>query len=131
VNKQREGFTLIEMVVVIIVVAILASLALPRYRKTVERAKNKGAKSSLELISAAERINYYEIGAYVSCTSASDCNSKLRLSLSDKDWDYSVAATSDNFTATAQRQGGVRKWTLTFDGTSETLTCSGSNVYCE
>jgi len=131
VSKKRKNFTLTELIVAIIVIFILASLGLPRYRKAVERVKNKGAKSSLGLISAAERTTYYEIGKYKACSNTDDCNDQLRLSLSDEDWDYSVATTSDNFTATAQRQGGVRKWTLTFDGTSETLACSGSTDYCE
>ena len=132
VNKRLvKAFTLMEVMVAIIVIAILVSIALPFYRKAVERTKNKEAKTSLGIVSASEQTLYYETGNYADCSSTSDCNTKLKLSLSGKDWKYSVTSNTSGFTVAAQRQPNGRIWTLSFDGNTETLNCSGSSAYCE
>lgn len=43
-NKQR-GFTLIELMVVLIVIAILAAIAYPSYRESVKRGNRRAAQS--------------------------------------------------------------------------------------
>ena len=48
------GFTLIEMMVVVIIIGILASVAMPRYQKTVERSRISEALSILGSIRTAQ-----------------------------------------------------------------------------
>src|SRR5262245_213083 len=45
-NRQR-GFTLVELMVVVVIVAILASIGIPSYREHMQRANRAEAKSSL------------------------------------------------------------------------------------
>ena len=37
--KNKKGFTLVEILTVVIIIGILSALALPQYRRVVERAR--------------------------------------------------------------------------------------------
>ena len=53
VAKQQFGFTLIELLVTVVIVAILASVALPLSELTLQRSKEKELRSSLRTIRMA------------------------------------------------------------------------------
>ena len=63
-RKSKHGFTLIELVIVIIIIGILASLAIPSYFKTVERSRISEALSALGSIRAAQFRYASEHGKY-------------------------------------------------------------------
>lgn len=46
-TKRRRGFTLIELIVVLAIIALLASIVAPRYFNSVERARETTLRSSL------------------------------------------------------------------------------------
>lgn len=48
--KAARGFTLIELIVVMAIVALLAGIAAPRYFHSVERAKENSLRSSLRVM---------------------------------------------------------------------------------
>lgn len=55
---MKRAFTLAELLVVIIIVGILASLALPKFGRTVDKAMELEAKTSLRQIQTLQK-NYY------------------------------------------------------------------------
>ena len=57
---QQRGFTLVEMVIVIAMVAILAAIALPNYTNQILKTKIKAAESDLISLSLAME-NYYQL----------------------------------------------------------------------
>lgn len=54
-RDRRSGFTLLELLMVVIIIAILASIALPQYIKASEKARASEALSALGAIRAAEQ----------------------------------------------------------------------------
>ena len=55
--RRRQGFTLIELLVVMAIVALLASIAAPRYFKSLDKAKETALQSSLAVMRDA--IDHY------------------------------------------------------------------------
>jgi type IV pilus assembly protein PilE len=109
---MRKGFTLIELIVVVIVIAILASFAVPQYITSIERAKKAKAENALGIIAQAEKMYRAENDTYVNFASgAADSTLGSYVELdevdNDTDWNYQVTgATTTAFLATATRSGG-------------------------
>jgi general secretion pathway protein G len=69
-NERRfscqQGFTLIEMLIVIIIIGLLASLVAPKLFTKVDTARIKTAKAQIELLSAAVDTFRLDMGRFPS-----------------------------------------------------------------
>lgn len=103
----RPAFSLIEVLIVVIILAILAGFAIPGYQGARQRALDDEAEAMLRLIRAAERAYELERGAYTACGSTAVCNTSLNLDLpvSNAHWGYSVTVAGGIFTGQAAHGG--------------------------
>ena len=67
---DEHGFTLVELMVVILIISILIAIATPAYIGASNRAKDRAAESSLRNGVAAEETVYTDNQAYSADTSA-------------------------------------------------------------
>src|SRR5207302_9983569 len=68
-HGSEEGFTLIELMVVVLIIAILIAIAIPTFLGARERAQNRSAQSNVRNALTAEKTSYTDTQTY-SATSA-------------------------------------------------------------
>jgi type II secretion system protein G len=52
-HPRQQGFTLIELIVVMAIVALLTGIAAPRYFRSLEKARENSVRSSLQVMRGA------------------------------------------------------------------------------
>jgi general secretion pathway protein G len=65
-RKRERGFTLIELMVVIVILGILAGLVLPRFMGRTEEAKRTKARLQIENLESALKLYKLDNGAFPS-----------------------------------------------------------------
>ena len=112
-----RGFTLLELVIVIVVIGILASVAIPGYFVTREKAIDKDAAVGLRSIQVGQKAYHYDNYKYYPDPAASSSNTvaineNLSILLdpnANSNWVYTV---KNNGCACAQRRGGTKFFSL-------------------
>ena len=73
-GKKRSGFTLLELIIVIVVIGVLASIALPRYIRIAEKGRAAEAKNILSAIRGAQIRYAAQYASYTSAVANLDLN---------------------------------------------------------
>lgn len=63
-NKSRSGFTIVELLIVIVVIAILATVSIVAYNGIQQRARNSQRISDIKAIANAVELYYADNGSY-------------------------------------------------------------------
>jgi len=112
-EMNRKGFTLVEVLIVVIIIGILAAIGIPQFAANIEKAKGGEARAGLGFIQTAEKVHYAENDTYVG---GAGFQTTLDLALSEKYWTFGVVAATATYTATATRLSGAQSGqTLTMD----------------
>src|SRR5512134_4000997 len=62
--KNKKGFTLIELMIVVAIIGILAAIAIPNFLKFQAKSKQSEAKTNLKAIFTAETAYFGEMNQY-------------------------------------------------------------------
>lgn len=61
---KQKGFTIVELLIVVVVIAILAAISLVAYTNIQQRARDSQRKADLKTISTAVNLYYADNGNY-------------------------------------------------------------------
>jgi type IV pilus assembly protein PilE len=119
-RSPSSGFTLIELMIAVAIVAILAAIALPSYNTYVTRSKLPAAFSQLAGYGVALQQWYQDNRTYTTYTDATglDCNAGTTVTPTNSNFSYSCTsnnATSYTLTATGVGASSVAGFTFTLD----------------
>ena len=106
--KNKLGFTLLELLVVVLIIGILAAIALPQYKKAVEKSKSSQALTLIKTVDESIRSYYLRTGHYptsfdqldIAIPESFDKNEKfipndVTYGKSNKDWNISIERYAD------------------------------------
>lgn len=100
----KRGFTLLELLMVVVIIAILAAIAVPQYLRTVERSRMSEALTMLSSLRQAQIRFKAETGVYTATLAQLDTGSTAADLSGTPVYTYSagtvVPATSFNVCAT-------------------------------
>lgn len=129
--KSSKGFTLIELMIVVVIIGILATMAIPRYFNVVTKNKQGEAKMILKQIYTNERTyrqqgsGYFIPGAAASASNPAAFRLIWIEIMASARYTYTIVGNATSFTATATSSildddATLDVWTIDNFGT---LTC--------
>lgn len=126
-TRSTEGFTLVELMIVVAIIGILAAVAIPNYQKYQAKARQSEAKIALAAIYTAEKSFAAEQSTYTGCLR------QIGYTPDGNKFYYAIGFQNANLALTnCGPAGGVACDNFTFNGTAAgpaQCTAGTDNVY--
>lgn len=108
-KPTQKGFTLLELMIVVVILGILAAMAIPRFITVTTKSKQSEAKLILKQIYSNERIYWEQFGEYWIPPGGTIANQANPFAFAEilvevqnpARYDYTIVGTPMTFTATA------------------------------
>lgn len=134
-RKSNKGFTLIELMIVVVIIGILAALAIPRFMRSTTKAKQSEAKQLLKQIYTMQRAYRQEFDSYClngATASAAAPNAFAQIGvevMATARYTYVMTAGANTFTcvATANLDDDATNDVWQIDQTGS-LTCTSNDA---
>ncbi len=114
--KAIKGFTLVELVIVIVIVGILSIIAVPVYRGYTKKAMATEGKALLGVVLRAQRVYFSEFNRFI--TSAQSGALGVDTRTNKYFTTFSVTGNTTGFTSVTRGVGSASGITLTLRATS-------------
>jgi len=126
--KNKKGFTLIELMIVVAIIGILAAIAIPNFMSYQCKASQSEARTALGTLRVIQEAYYAEYDTYASDITNTTLGFEMK---GDRKYADPVPATNANNSLTATITGNAGRmvgdvWTLSADGkiTNTNNTCN-------
>ncbi|MDI1231245.1 MAG: prepilin-type N-terminal cleavage/methylation domain-containing protein [Methylobacter sp.] len=129
-NKAQQGFTLIELMIVVAIIGILASIALPAYQTYTKKAKFSEVVIGTSAIKTAVEICAQDLGTVTGCSTNALGTNSMPAAVTASGNITSIAAADGIITAIAAATNGLSSETYiltpTFANSKVTWVPSGT-----
>lgn len=128
-NKE-EGFTLIELMVVVLIIAVLVAIAIPSFLGFRNRAEDRSAQADLRNSLLAEKAYWTDNGEYTvtqADLSAYEPSLLINVTGADDDGVYTEAGTTDDEVCLSQESGSGNNFMIYDNATAGGGTFFGSS----
>ena len=100
-HRTEDGFTLIELVVVVLIISILAAIALPAFLGQRAKAQDGSAKSDARSMVSALEACYTEVDRYDPCP-----DSPTGVTIGTNPGEVEVSTSGDEYTIVSHSRSG-------------------------
>lgn len=106
-KSQQKGFTLIELMIVIVIVGILASIGIPAYQESVKNSKRADAQGMLMNSANAMERFFTSNSTYAGASAGSNGIPNKSPATGVKNYTIAVVPTATTYVLTATPVGGM------------------------
>ncbi len=126
-KSNKKGFTLIELMIVVVIIGILAALAIPRFMRSTTKAKMSEARQLLKQIYTMQRAyrqenDTYTLNGVTASAAAGNAFADIGVEVgASARYAYAMVSAANTFTCTATANldddATVDTWTIDESGT--------------
>ena len=127
-NVLQKGFTLVELMIVIVIVGILSAVALPNFLNQTSKARATEAKSAIATAFKNAQVEYHENGQLGSGGTIADCSEEFGLPASGN-WEYTCGVTNNVVKISGENtSAGLTFTDSTLDAKTGTVSMGSNDV---